>query len=170
MKNTRRFFNNLQDKINSSMNTSAIGIVQSYDGDRADVLMKPDNDLILDVPVSILGGGEWFVDIPLKPGDMVHVSYAQHETENVLEGREVLSKRRKDINDAIITGIIKRQSNSAEGITIGNVSGTVMLTLTDSGVEISAPGKQIDFKAAIINLTAEQTVKIKGQTESGEYK
>lgn len=146
MEQGKKFVQNMQNRILRAANTAALGRVEKWDNGRADVALYPDDDLILGVPVASMQSGDFFIRITPKKGDLVTVVFLQHEIDGPLSGRKPDTDRAKDINDAVIVGVINLDSepwpSAVPGAAlIGSKSSQAYISLTPDGkCHIEAPG------------------------------
>lgn len=105
MKNANEFFSRLKSGLVGELNTCLIGQIERFDPQRmsADVVLLPDNELIIDVPVGIQQTGDFFIRIPYKPGDFVLVVFSQRDIDGIMNsGDATPSKRMLSKDDAVI--------------------------------------------------------------------
>lgn len=146
MEQGKKFIENMQKKIMRAANTAALGIIEKWDAGRADVILYPDGDLILNVPVATMQSGDFFFRITPKKGDLVTVLFLQHEIDGPLAGMTPDTDREKDINDAVIVGVVNLDSDpwpvTEEGAALigSKTSPAYIVMRTNGSVEINAPG------------------------------
>lgn len=163
----KKFVQSLQNKIMRAANTAALGKVEKWEGGRADVSLYPDGDLILGVPVASMQSGDFFIRITPKKGDLVTVVFLQHEIDGPLAGKAPDTDREKDINDAVIVGVINLDSDPwptvEEGaLLIGSKKSPISFVMKANGkMEINAPGG--------LDINAPGGVKINGASKNESW-
>lgn len=104
-KEANNFFNRQQKNLLSGINTCSPGQIEKYDPitNKADVILSPDGQLIVDVPVSTIQTSEFFIRVPYKQGDPVIVIFSQRDIDIVFHGDDATpTDRMLSLDDAIV--------------------------------------------------------------------
>jgi len=158
-----RLFQELQAKFSAELHTLVLATVLSYDSTLLKASVQPlaskngiSYPVINNIPLSYIGSGDWIIHAPLKIGDIVCVSLAEHDIDNILGGRaetNVNTDRCHTLDDAVIVGVVspftEPQSMSSDDLYIGTKDGLVSITLKPGGI--------IEIEAGTIKLGAGAT-------------
>lgn len=107
MKKANDFFRDFQGKTIGSINTCLPGRIERFDPVKmkADVVLLPDGDLIIDVPVATIQTSEFYIRVPYKVGDSVLVVFAQRDIDGIFRGGDANpSQRMLSLDDALVIG------------------------------------------------------------------
>lgn len=99
------YFRSFKKSIKGELNTIAIGQIQRIDPEKmkADVVVLPENELLLNIPIGALQTGQFYIRVPYEPGDYVVIAFAQRDIDAILYGGNVTaSDRMLAKDDAII--------------------------------------------------------------------
>lgn len=124
----------------SGLYTGAIAIIESYDPTgKADILILPDMDLVVSVPIAAVQGGGFYIRAPYKKGDLVSVIFSYRSIDGAMHGETETSKRTHDINDAIIVGGVNPftaplPTADADKLVIGTTNGAGKITISPDGL------------------------------------
>lgn len=155
------FFGRFKDNLIGGLNTCLIGRIERYNPTKmqADVILLPDRDLIVNVPVATLQSGDYYIRVPFKKWDYVLVVFSQRDIDGIMNSGEATPTDRKlSLDDAIVIGginlfnaplpaadsdkLVIGQKNGAAKITIGggsiNLTGNVFV----NGTRLQAGGNQ----------------------------
>lgn len=172
-KEAASFFQQWQNKMVGSLNTCAIGEIQTFDTTKlkADVKLLPDGDLIKSVPVAMPQTNDFIIRVPYQPGDKVVVVFSQRDIDPIMYGESQSSGRMLAIDDAIVVGginlfSISLPSDNPNDLVIAKKDFTAKIIIGDDGiVTVDAP-KGISLKA---NDPSGQGVSIQGKTSSQSW-
>lgn len=115
MKDVEEYFDSYRTGLIGELNTIAIGEIERFDPIKmkADVMLLPEKELILDVPVGTFQTKKFFIRIPYEKGDPVMVAFAQRDIDNIMHGgNESPSERMLSKDDAIVICGINRFKDS----------------------------------------------------------
>lgn len=147
------FMDNLAGGIVNGINACMLGKIESIDLEsmKADILPMArvqakdgsveDMALLIEVPVSFIKSGPFYIRPPYKAGDIVVVVFADSDTENILLSGEVSnpnSERKHSLDDAIVIGSImpfteKTTSEHLGDLVITNDDLSTKLVLKEDG-------------------------------------
>ncbi len=114
-------------------------------------ILKTDNKTtsrpqIAKVPLFTLGGGGFFINFNLNPGDLGWIKASDRDISLFLQSYEESKPntlRVKSFSDAVFYPDVMRGYTIAEtdleGMVISNTAGTIKIVLTDLGVNITCP-------------------------------
>ncbi len=104
------FFNKIIDNISNNISCCMLGRIETYNAKNmtADVLPLHENStLLINVPVSFIRAGSFFIRAPYKKGDIVLIVFCDKDIENILLSGNVSksnSSRKHSLDDAIVVG------------------------------------------------------------------
>lgn len=153
MKSANDFFSSFKNGLVGSLNTCAIGQIENYDARKlkADVIILPGNELIIDVPVGIQQTSDFYIRMPYQPGDFVLVMFAQRDIDGILYGGDATpSQRMLSLDDAVVICGINLfvddplPSENVNDLVIGKKDGGSKIVLREDNDDIEVTCK--DFK------------------------
>ncbi|QGF21724.1 tail spike [Bacillus phage vB_BcM_Sam46] len=153
MRQANEFFQNFQKNTIGSINTCLIGIIERFDAQKmkADVVLVPDGDLVVGVPVATLQTSEFYIRVPYKQGDPVLVIFAQRDIDGVFRGGSATqSQRMLSLDDALVIGGVNfytappLPAENSGDLVIGKRNGKSKIVLNTSNDDIEVTCK--DFK------------------------
>ena len=148
MKKANEFFSKFQSNMVGGLNTCMLGQIETFDPERmaADVVLLPDGDLIIDVPVAIQQTEDFYIRLPYKIGDIVVILFAQRDLDGIMQGGDATpSQRMLSIDDAIVIGGINLYTDdplpsaNAGDLVIGKKDGgsKIVLNQTDNNIDVT---------------------------------
>ena len=148
MKKAHEFFSKFQSNMIGGLNTCMLGQIDKFDPQRmaADVVLLPDGDLIIDVPVAIQQTEDFYIRVPYKVGDIVLVVFAQRDIDGIMRGGDATpSQRMLSMDDAIVIAGVglftdtPLPSANAGDLVIGKKSGgsKIVLNATNNDIEVT---------------------------------
>lgn len=105
MKSANNFFGKYKQTLVGELYTCLIGQIERFDPVRmsADVVLLPDGDLVIDLPVGIQQTSDFFIRMPYAVGDMVLVVFSQRDIDGIVNsGDATPSRRMLDKNDGVV--------------------------------------------------------------------
>lgn len=171
MKEANAFFNSLLDS-GAEFNKCKLGKVVKFNAAemKADIQPLPSNEnsLLINVPVMTFMAKSFYIRIPLKPGDMVLVLFADNDLDNILLGGDTRATDRKhDLSDAVCIGGVMPftatlTEDHAEDLILAKKDSTAKVVIKDSG-DIELYGQSVKIEAANdVNISAGGNVNIDG--------
>ena len=145
MKKAHDFFDKFKTNTISGLNTCLLGQIERFDPETmaADVVLLPDGDLIIDVPVGIQQTADFFIRMPYQVGDIVLVLFAQRDIDGILRGGDATtSQRMLSIDDAVVIAGINLFTDdpvpaaNAGDLVIGKRNGNAKIVLNQSNDDI----------------------------------
>ena len=108
------FFNKLSGSLVNEINSCMLGRIETFDASKMKanvVLLVKNKDgnkpMLIEVPVSFIKAGPFFIRPPYKKGDIVLVVFADEDIDNVLLSGDISepnSTRKHSLDDAIVVG------------------------------------------------------------------
>ena len=148
------FVRGLKKQISENLRVSSLATIVSFDpvAMKANVQpLEPGLPLISDCPVAFPHSSDYFVRVPLKPGDQVMVVFNDY----ALDGS---SKARHRIDDAVVIAGINLSgapADHSEDLVIAKKDMTVKIVINDQGVTVESQSQPIEVKnqSGAINLS-----------------
>ena len=143
MSDSVQFVKGLKRQISNSLRVSTLARIVSYDpvAMKANVQpLEPGLPLISDCPVSFPHTKDFFIRLPLEPGDQVIVVFNDYS----LDGS---SKARHRIDDAVVIGGISLSgapSDHADDLVIAKKDLSTKIIISENGISIETQNKPID--------------------------
>ena len=151
------FFNGFKDGMVGGINVCKVGEIIDFDPSRMSASVNifnkgqgGDYSPLINVPVSFIKAGDFFIRPPYKAKDKVIVVFADSDIDNILisgSKSDSNSTRTHDIADAIIVGSfnsfnVELPSDNIEDLLISNKEGTTKVILKADG-DVVIEGKNI---------------------------
>lgn len=145
MKKANEFFSKFHSNMVGGLNTCMMGQIENFDPQRmaADVVLLPDGDLIIDVPVAIQQSEDFYIRVPYQQGDIVLVVFCQRDIDGIMRGGDATpSQRMLAMDDAVVIGGINLYTDdalpaaNAGDLVIGKKSGGSKIVLRQSNNDI----------------------------------
>ena len=159
MKNANDFFSKFKNGIYGSINTCLIGQIENFDAAalRADVVLLPDQDLIINVPVGIPQTSDFYIRMPYQPGDFVLVLFAQKDLDGILYGGDATPSQRKfSLDDAVVICGINLfvddplPSTNPDDLVIGKKNGNVNIVMRSDNDDIEVKCNQFKVNGRVV--------------------
>jgi hypothetical protein len=151
LKEANEFFDKFQGNMLNGINTCLIGQIENFDAAelRADVVLLPDQDLIINVPVGIPQTSDFYIRMPYQPGDFVLVLFAQRDLDGILYGGDATpSQRQFSLDDAVVICGINLfiedplPSTNANDLVIGKKNNNVNIVMRSDNDDIEVKCNQ----------------------------
>ena len=146
------FFNSLKKQFATDVHTCMIARIERFDPGKMKADVKPlgkiklcgkaqEMPLIIEVPVSFIKAGSFFIRPPYNKGDLVFIIFAEHDIDNVMftgQEEQANSSRQHSLDDAIVVGGIMPFTQSmpetdANSLIIAKTDLSSKVVLTDDG-------------------------------------
>lgn len=159
MKKAQEFFNKLSSGIIGGVNTCMLGQIERFDPVEmsADVVLLPDGDLIVDVPVGMQQTSDFFIRMPYQEGDIVLVVFAQRDIDGIMRGGDATpSQRMLSLDDAIIVCGINLFTDdplpaaNAGDLVIGKRNGNAKIVLKQTNDDIAVTCSNFTINGRVI--------------------
>lgn len=147
MKKANDFFSSYTKKLINGINTCLIGQVERFDPVKMqmDVILLPDNDLVVNVPVATLQTSDFFIRLPYQPGDFVLVVFCQKDIDGIMySGDATPSQRKLSLDDAVVVAGINLfddplPATNPDDLVISKKTGTqkIVLNATNDNIEVT---------------------------------
>lgn len=184
MSEAMNFMNNIMGQVTDGINNCMLAKIDFFDPTTMRAEAKPllkkqykdgtieGQELLIEVPVSFLKAGPFFIRPPYKEGDIVLVVFADGDIENVLlsgEESDPNSTRKHSLDDAIIVGGImpytmELPEEHAEDLVIANEDMSQKIVLHEDGnITIKTDG-EMNMEGDVVNIKGDSIINMKAPT------